>query len=325
MYNSEKFIQECLDSVIAQTYENLEVIVVDDNSTDKSADIVARYTKKQENIVCMKAKNGNASKTRRDGIKKATADLVCFVDSDDIIDKRYVERLYQAMETTQTSISACSIKSFSGNFKPKKSPSQTEVYTIDSNADSFADHYHITDTNKLTLQTLPCKLFKKDLFNDIDYSVLKTSIYEDNFIMPQILRKVKKIGVVDEVLYWYRTSLESTSNATISTAVRYKGSELNSIEFFKDVAMEYCRKMLRGSNVDAAIDRLCAAEFFNYAKMTPGLISDRKRLEVLLQNKDKQIINQDKHITDILNSKRYKIGDLALRPVAKLKKVMKRG
>jgi glycosyltransferase involved in cell wall biosynthesis len=328
MYNSEKFIAECLNSVMGQTYKSLEIIIVDDNSTDNSTEIVKAYANKYKNITYVKTKNGNAAKTRRDGLKKSTADLVCFVDSDDVLDEKYVERLYQAMEATQTSLSACNMETFSGEFTPIKISKKSKARAIDSNASSFANHYHVSATNKLTLQTLPCKLFKKDLFDDIDYTVLVTNIFEDNFIMAQILRKVKKIGVIDEALYWYRQSDGTTSNKTITTKVEYNGEQLNFVEFFQDVVAEYCRKTLNGPDVDAAIDRLRATEFFNYARMVPDLVTHNEYLEQKIELEQKQakaeLSAKEQQIADIVGSRSYKVGLAVTRPISKVVNIIKK-
>lgn len=340
MHNAEKFIVECLDSVAAQTYKNIEAIVVDDDSSDNSAKITKEYTKKQNNFSYIKTKNGNATKTRRDGLEKATADLVCFVDADDVLDRRYVERLYLALEETKVKMAACNIQTFVGDFKPARQVYDSDkVYTLKSNAHAFADHYHITVENKLTLQTLPCKLFKKELFDDIDYTVLKTNIFEDNFVMAQILGKVKEIGIVDEVLYWYRQSPGSTSGGTLTATVEYEGKKLNSIEYFRDVVMGYCREKLPGPDVDAAIDRLCAVEFFNYARMVPDLTVRAEYLEQKLELEEKRLLDRevqieardarlkvkDEQLHAVLNSKSYKVGQKIVKPVNKAANILRRG
>ena len=338
MYNAENYIKECLDSVVGQTYENIEVIIVDDASMDKSAEIAVTYAGKRKNFTYIKTKNGNATKTRRDGLKKATAELVCFVDADDVLDENYVKKLYQAMCETQSEISACSIQTFVGDFEPRQHQASSKIHVLKSDANTFADHYHITDENKLTLQTLPCKLFKKQLFDNIDYDVLTTNIFEDNFIMVQVLRKVENIGVIDDTLYWYRQTSGSTSGGTVATTVEHQGEKLNSVEFFRDVVMEYCRKMLHGPDVNAAIDRLSAAEFFNYARMVPDLIVHKEYLEqkialeearledreLQIKVKDEQIANRDKQISDILNSKSYKIGHKVMKPTSKAVEILRR-
>lgn len=325
MHNTEEFVAECLDSVARQTYKNLEIIVVDDDSTDSSAKIVNSYADRLPNVIYIKTKNGNAARTRRDGLAKATADLVCFVDADDIIEEGYIERLYETMITTKTSISACNMETFSGIYKKKvKTSNPTTPYTIDSNAGAFADHYHITTTNKLTLQTVPCKLFKKELFNDIDYTVLVTNIFEDNFILAQIMSKVEKIGVINETLYWYRQVPGTTSDGTVKTMVDYNGKKFNSVEFFRDVVMAYCRQTLRGPNVDAAIERICAAEFFNYARMVPDLIVRKEYLEQR-NTLDKEIIeSKEAKINSILDSDAYRLGDALIKKISKITAIFKK-
>lgn len=328
MYNAEPFIAECLDSVIVQTYKNLEIIIVDDNSTDKSTEIVRSYAEKQKNITYIQVKNGNAAKTRRDGLERAAADLVCFVDADDVIDQKYVERLYETMQATKTHISACGISTFSGPLAPVKGAKQETPYTIDSNASTFVNHYHLSGANNITLQTLHCKLFKKDLFKDIDYTILVTNIFEDNFIMAQVLRKVKKIGVINESLYWYRQSNGTTSNKTITTKVEYNGSELNFVEFFQNVVTEYCRRTLNGPGVDAAIDRLRSTEFFNYARMVPDLITHNEYLEQKMALEEKrskaELLAKERQIADIVGSRSYKIGLAVTRPMNKVLNIIKK-
>lgn len=321
VHNSEKYLVECLDSVINQEYDNLEIILVNDRSSDGSEGICKDYQNKDNRVKYVKADNGNAALTRRDGIKKSTADLICFIDSDDIVDPEYVKLLYLSMKDTKTSVSACNMDIFSKRPMFEKRTSKNQIGVTKSNADTFAEHYHMTEDNKLILQTLPCKLFEKQLFNDIDYSVLKTNIFEDNFIMVQILRKIENIGTIDEILYWYRQNSDSTSAKTVLTKVDYEGKRLNFTEFFRDVVMNYCRKMLPGDNVDAAIDKISAVEFFNYANMVPDQILHIEYLEEKidlmerqLKAKEDQLENLKHQIKLIQNSKSYKFVKSATKP-----------
>ena len=318
MHNAEKFIAECLDSAIQQTYKNIEIIIVDDCSSDKSAEIVNGYIKNSDNIHYFKTENKNAAKTRRDGLGKAKADLICFVDADDVLEAVYVEYLYKVMVETKTSISACEMDIFSGIFAPTEIKAWDSAHTISSDADSFANHYHISDTNKLVLQTLHCKLFKKELFDDIDYTVLVTNIFEDNFVMAQVLRKVDEIGVVDRVLYWYRQTENTTSSGTLQTKVEFEGRVLNFVDFFKDVVMEYCKKTLRGQNVDAAIDRIGVTEFYNYAQMVPELKVHIEHLEQKVKLKEDYAKNRDTQLKAIEDSREYKIGHALTKPLNKI-------
>lgn len=339
MYNAELFIDECLKSVLAQTYTNLEIVIVDDNSTDASAKIVRSYMLQNENIKYIKTKNGNAAKTRRDGVAKASGDLICFVDADDIVDEKYVEILHSTMLKTRTDMAVCKLETFSENITQQYDTLDRDQYILESTAWSFANHYHISAKNKLTLQTMHCKMFKKQLFDSIDYTVLIANIFEDNFIMAQIMRKIKSIGVTDAPLYWYRQTHGGTSDKTLMTAVEYRGSTLNFIEFFRDVVMEYCRKVLPGENVDAAIDHLSAVEFFNYAKRVPSLTTHQEYLEQKLELEQKRLADREAQIelrdaeikqkTDqiaaLLNSKSYRIGQKIVKPATRTVNILKRG
>jgi glycosyltransferase involved in cell wall biosynthesis len=325
MHNSEKFIEECLDSVVSQTYKNIEVIVVNDNSSDSSNDITETYAKKHKNITLISVNNSNAALTRRDGIKKASAELICFVDSDDILDKKYVEYLYKAMSETGTDMAACQMAIFSGEFEKHESPNFGKVSTLESSASVFAEHYHINDTNNLLLQTLPCKIFKKRLFDDIDYDVLKTNLFEDNFIMVQVLQKIEIFGVVKQILYGYRQTSGSTSSEALTTRVDYDGTQYNLVEFFRDIVMEYCRKTFKGGDVDAAIDKLCAAEFYNYARMLPDVIVDQSSLQTKLQMSETRLIDRDAKLERLLSSREYEIGTAVMKRVNKLKRLVRKG
>ena len=91
VYNSEKYISKCLDSVLNQTYKNIEILVINDGSKDNSIDILREYEKKDDRIVVIDKENEGVAKTRNQGIKKATGDYIMFIDNDDFIDEDYVE------------------------------------------------------------------------------------------------------------------------------------------------------------------------------------------------------------------------------------------
>lgn len=91
VYNSEKYISKCLDSVINQTYKNIEILVINDGSKDNSINILREYEKKDSRIIVIDKENEGVAKTRNMGIKKATGEYIMFIDNDDYIDADYVE------------------------------------------------------------------------------------------------------------------------------------------------------------------------------------------------------------------------------------------
>ena len=95
IYNTEKYLPKCLDSVLNQTYHNLEIILVDDGSSDNSGKIADESTKKDKRITVLHQKNQGQSSARNNGVKKSTGDYISFIDSDDTISKTFIDSLLQ--------------------------------------------------------------------------------------------------------------------------------------------------------------------------------------------------------------------------------------
>lgn len=93
VYNSEKYISDCLDSILTQTYRDIEIVVVDDGSTDETFEICKKYQNIDERIVALRKKNGGVSSARNMGIKKASGEYILFVDSDDMVPENFVEEM----------------------------------------------------------------------------------------------------------------------------------------------------------------------------------------------------------------------------------------
>ena len=94
VYNVEKYLEKCLDSLVSQSLKDIEIIVVNDGSPDNSQDIIDKYVKKYENVFGYKKKNGGLSDARNYGLKKTTGDYIAFIDSDDYISLEMLEIMY---------------------------------------------------------------------------------------------------------------------------------------------------------------------------------------------------------------------------------------
>lgn len=123
IYNTEKYLKRCLDSVVNQTYKNLEIILIDDGSTDNSPKIIDTYAKKDSRIKAIHQKNAGQSAARNHGLKIATGDYISFIDGDDEVKPNFTESLLHAF-TAQTSFSVCGIQ-----YKRLKLDSSEDVYT----------------------------------------------------------------------------------------------------------------------------------------------------------------------------------------------------
>src|ERR1700744_6446816 len=213
VHNAESFLDECLQSVISQTYKSLEIIAVDDDSSDKSKKIIEKYQAKDKRIKYFYVNKHNAAQTRRKGVASAQAQHVCFVDADDILHEKYIEILYHTLQETGSKIAAGKIASIATSNDIKKIPEGTGKTRIEKDLLAYlGDRYHSNKKARHIAQSINAKLFTKDLFADIDYAVLKTSILEDNYIIAQLLKSVtpQKIALVDATIYYYRQNQNST-------------------------------------------------------------------------------------------------------------------
>lgn len=164
VYNVHSYLRRCLDSVVNQTYKNIEILLVDDGSTDNSAQICLEYEKKYKNVIYLYKKNGGLSDARNYGIKHSKGDYIAFVDSDDYIDPEMYQYLLSDMIKYNADIATCSYQEFSNEFVFENSFSdcKVEVYDRKEGVRNLfrADKYCNYAWNKL---------YKRELFTDITY------------------------------------------------------------------------------------------------------------------------------------------------------------
>ena len=199
IYNVEKYLGECIDSIIRQTYAYLEIILVNDGSTDNSYLICEDYKKKDKRIVLINKENGGLSSARNKGIECANGGYISFVDSDDYIAPDMIESLIKVMDFEQVEVACCSFKKIKKSPLPKKTENkvmnETEVYQSYQAVSYLLDERHY--------KCFACnKLYKRDLFNDIRFPEGK--LYEDIITEYKIFKKAKKVVFYRKELYYYR-------------------------------------------------------------------------------------------------------------------------
>ena len=112
VYGVEVYLGECLETVLNQTYENLEIILIDDESPDHCPEICDQYAQKDERIKVIHQKNGGAANARNHGLDMATGEYICFIDSDDKIENNYVEKLLGAIKENKDSSKTTTFSAF---------------------------------------------------------------------------------------------------------------------------------------------------------------------------------------------------------------------
>lgn len=207
IYNAEKYLSDCLESIICQTYTNLEIILVDDASTDSSPEICREYEKKDERIrLIVKPQNGGVSQARNDGMKQASGTYINFFDSDDWMAPEMIEKLYHAIEKKGADMSMCSHTRITPDGKVLK-----HCTIPDSEAMDKIQVYKLLCAGRLTCFVGP-KLYRRELFHKVRF--LENKMYEDVFLFPQIMECCEKISSVSEELVLYRIHSDSFTNSS---------------------------------------------------------------------------------------------------------------
>lgn len=205
VYNVEKYIRQCLDSIINQTYKNLEIILVDDGSTDNSGQICDEYAVKDNRIKVIHKENGGQSSARNTGLDVCTSggDFVAFVDSDDWLESDMYETLYRDMRRTKADIVVCG---YYVEYLKYTAIKNNEENFFDSNEIVLENCFY----NKNFQNAVWCKLYNRNIFNKIRFP--EGRIYEDMLILLEILEQSSSVLITDKILYHYRQQNNSTMN-----------------------------------------------------------------------------------------------------------------
>ncbi len=203
IYNVEKYLKECLDSIINQTYKNIEILLINDGSPDNSKKIMEYYKKKDDRILCYYKENGGLSDARNFGLDKATGNYITFVDSDDYIDRNYIEKLYNQIKKDNSKISQCGFYDITDKGNILKSTFYKTIKKINKLDYIYQTYDKYNGENVVTWN----KMYDKSIFDDIRFPYGK--IHEDEFVIHKIIDKVDFISIVNEPLYYYRKNENS--------------------------------------------------------------------------------------------------------------------
>lgn len=198
IYNIEAYLPQCLESIINQTYKNLDIILINDGSTDKSKVICVQYASDDDRIRVIHKDNGGLSTARNAGLDIAHGEWVSFIDGDDWMEPDMIEVLLEAAYKTNSEISCCNIKLIQDNkFSIEvNNTNQLKIY------DKISAFRQILK-GELRFEVWN-KLFKKDIIANTRFIVGQT--YEDVYFDRIVFSKVTKVSYIDKALYCYRVS-----------------------------------------------------------------------------------------------------------------------
>lgn len=197
VYNGETYLENCINSLLNQTYNNIEILIVNDGSTDATAQIAHKLQKEHSNIVLVNKKNAGLPQARKTGIEHATGDYIGFVDVDDWAEPNMFELLLNACEKNHGQIACCG---FYWQYVKKKIPSNKNTEECLCITGSEALVY--MNTRQKIFPFAWNKLYKKELFTDIHFS-FGNFIGEDYDITSQVFSKAAKVIWLSKPLYHY--------------------------------------------------------------------------------------------------------------------------
>ena len=211
VYNVEHYLDKCLDSLINQTYKNLEIIVINDGSIDNSGIICQEYAQKDNRIVYIEKENGGQSEARNMGLDRMTGSYVTFVDSDDWIELDYVEILYKKITEYQADIAVGNYYSFNETegmcyFHIFGDSYHEKVY---DNVSIFENLYESQEMKSFALISVWGKLYKADLVKHLRFDIGKLG--EDGYLNQKIYLLAEKTIYLNKGLYAYRQREGSSS------------------------------------------------------------------------------------------------------------------
>lgn len=209
VYNVENYLKQCLDSIINQTYKNLEIIIIDDWSTDNSWKICDEYAKNDKRIKVIHQKNADLSAARNSWLKIATWEYIGYIDSDDFIELNMYEKLYNLIESTESDLAICNRyigKKDWSRTKNAKFPSR-QIITPNEALEIFYKHMYVRN-----------KLYKAEIIKDLKFIETYAQDVLYNFT---IFKKIKKICCLNECMNYYRYNPNSRQHTKRFRENRY--------------------------------------------------------------------------------------------------------
>ena len=207
VYNKEKYIENTLDSILNQTYKNLEIIIINDGSTDESAEICKKKLMIDNRIIMINTENQGAGAARNVGLSKATGKYISFIDSDDYIIPQYYEVLIDLIKKNDAEIAECKFSRINIDEKINQTNKNTiKVYTKE---EKLLQLYGTDNCLYLNTVIMCNKLFKKELFDNTGIIYPTNRLIDDEFIIYKLIYNSEKIVTTDQIMYGYIQSQDS--------------------------------------------------------------------------------------------------------------------
>lgn len=258
IYNVEKQLKRCINSIINQTYKNIQILLIDDGSKDSSGKICDDFSKYDTRIVVLHQDNVGVSAARNKGIELAKGRYICFIDSDDYIEKNYIEELYQLMRDEKIDLGICDL-----NYKyTNKEDCWSAVGEKTINLKNVSEEIFLELNEKYLLYGPYNKIFKSSIIKKQKIKFIKEMSYGEDLIFNlSYLQYVKIIKTTNQTRYNYIADIDN-SLANKYRADRFKTGKIIFEELYKffeinGMLSEKSKKYLYGRIFDDAYNNIC--------------------------------------------------------------------
>lgn len=216
VYKVEKYLVCCVESIINQTYKNLEIILIDDGSPDRCPEVCDKFAAQDSRIRVIHKKNGGSADARNAGLDRASGEYIIFVDGDDFIHPEMIADLYDVVSKEQTEIVMCGFICVGENSVGiEKRQDVSEEYRLSDEVISpnefWTRYYTRPDVAYVVVWN---KLIQSNLYKDVRFK--KGKMIDDEFVIHHLISQCKKISCIKENLYYYRKRNDSTMTSEFS-------------------------------------------------------------------------------------------------------------
>ena len=228
VHNVEKYIERCIESILGQTYKEIELLLIDDGSTDKSGNICEKYSNQDSRVKVFHKVSGGPSDARNFGLDHIKGEFITFIDSDDFISKWYVEYLLHLIEKHDADMSVCQYReSAETSFNFEHSAETAEL--VCSQKEAFERYCY----QRGIAQNVWGKMYVKRVYQSLRFP--KNQLYEDEGIFYKVLDKCRKVVIGNQIHYFYYKRSDSIirSNFTIAK-YDYVVSSINLTKYIKE-------------------------------------------------------------------------------------------
>lgn len=282
VYNVQKYLEKCLNSVLNQTYKNLEILLIDDGSTDNSSKICEEYKLKDSRIKVFHKENGGLSSARNYGIKEAKGIYITFIDSDDDIEEDYIEYLYKLLKKYNTKMSICSYNVIKNNKTNLGINLEEKLLSTEECLDNLLCEKGFT-------VSACAKMYEKKLFDDITFPLNK--LCEDNGTTYKLIMKCSNIAYGNQAKYNYY--IHNNSITTSSFNIK----KLDLIELVDTMGEDIIKKY--PNLINSVEKKKCNARFSILRQILENKNNKeydyiRKDIIKYLKNKKKKILSNPK-------------------------------